>query len=308
VTSVLVVGEVIADFLPLDGEPRRFDCALGGSGFNTALALARLEVEARFAWSFSRDQLGVRFQRMLAGEGVDLSLSRITDAPTALAVVEPSGASHGAMFALHLAGTAHEEPPVLPARLPDGMDHLHVASFAVTAGAAAADSLSLMRAARGSGSVSYDPNIRASCLPPHAESLALVEARVAASTIAKASIEDLGWLYPALQPHEALERWRMLGADICIATRGPQGALALGADGTVEVPTPKVDVIDTVGAGDTFNAGLIASLRRQGRLGPMARRIDRAELAAALAFAARAAAVTCARPGCDPPRLAELHI
>ncbi len=102
------------------------------------------------------------------------------------------------MFALHLAGTAHDAPPDLAGLVDDGAAHLHVASFAGTVGAAAEPCLALLRAFRQRRTSSYDPNIRASCLPPQPEAVALVEARVGAASIAKASEEDLGWLYPGL--------------------------------------------------------------------------------------------------------------
>ncbi len=118
-SAILVVGEAIADFLPVAGEPGRYDAVLGGSGFNTALALARLGQPAAFGWSLSRDALGARFLAALRAEGVDETHLTLVDGPTAVAIVQPGDASHGAMFALHLAGTAHEgarlPPPPRPA-------------------------------------------------------------------------------------------------------------------------------------------------------------------------------------------------
>ncbi len=308
-TRILVIGEAIADFLPTDDEPSRFACVLGGSGFNTALALARLGASPDYAGTLSTDALGKRFHRALAAEGVGMGTLTRSDAPTPVAIVSPQGASHGAMFALHLAGTAHEGPAALPERLPPGVVHVHAASFAATVGAAAHASLALLREGRALASSSYDPNIRAACLPPRAEAVPLIEARVAASTIAKASVEDMAWLYPGLAPQEALERWSALGCPMPIVTRGERGALALGRQGFVEAPSPRVEVADTVGAGDTFTAALLAAMGRDGALGP-ASRADSAftpeRLSRWLGFACRAAAFTCARPGCDPPRLAEL--
>jgi fructokinase len=219
------------------------------------------------------------------------------------------------MFALHLAGTAHAEPPRIDATLfegrPDGGAHVHAASFAATVGPAADGVLALMRTAKAQATSSYDPNIRAACLPPRAEAVALVEARVAAATIARASEDDLAWLYPALQPHEALQRWRMLGATVAIVTRGAGGALALGPDeagegGWIEAKAPAVTVVDTVGAGDTFTAGLLAAMADDGALGRPGLAFHREALGRWLAFSVRAASLTCTRAGCEPPTRADV--
>ncbi len=305
-SRVLVIGEAIADFLPLDDEPRGFQCVLGGSGFNTSLALARLGLAPSYAWSLSSDVLGQRFGKVIADEGIDMAHARISGRPSAVAIVSPSAASHGAMFALHLAGTAHEHVPDLPTELPDAVSHVHAASFAATTGAAAVPCLALMRDAKTKGTSSYDPNIRASCLPPHAQAMVLIEERVAASTLAKASTEDFGWMYPHLAPHEAMQRWLALGCRIAVMTRGGQGAVAMTMAETVEVPAPATKVADTVGAGDTFTAGFLAAMSRDGALGVPDHVASAGELAAWLGFAVRAASMTCERPGCDPPRLAEL--
>lgn len=304
--KVAVIGEAIADFLPRDPSAALFDCALGGSGFNTALALARLGVPVGFAWTLSRDALGQRFRQALEKEGVDLAHLAASDAPTPVAIVQPAAASHGAMFALHLTGTAHEQPPDLAGLAASGARHLHAASFAATAGEAAGPALALLGAFKARGGSSYDPNIRASCLPPRPQAVALVESRVAASVIAKASEEDLAWLYPGLAPHEALLRWLALGATVAIATRGAAGALAMTANALAEVRAPRVALADAVGAGDTFTAGFLAAMDEEGALGEPGPAPDEAALRRRLDLAVRAASLTCARPGCDPPRRAEL--
>lgn len=302
-TRILVIGEAIADFLPDSPDGARYVCALGGSGFNTALALARIGQPPAFAWALSRDDLGQRFAATLAGEGVDLTCLTLSDAPTPVAIVQPLGASHGGMFALHLAGTAHEAAD-LPAVLPAGVGHVHAASFAATVGPGGDAGLALMRAA---ASASYDPNIRAACLPPHPEALARVEARVADATVAKASEDDLGWLYPGLAPHEALQRWLMLGARVAVVTRGAKGALALSGEIVAEQAAPAIVVADTVGAGDTFTAGFLAAMAEDDALGRREIAADAAMLRRWLSLGVAAASFTCARPGCDPPRREQLR-
>ncbi|MCX7322920.1 MAG: PfkB family carbohydrate kinase [Hyphomicrobiales bacterium] len=305
-TRVLVIGEAIADFLPCDAEGRQFSCVLGGSGFNTTLALARLGLQPRYVAALATDALGRRFRAVLAAEGADLSGLKSSERPMPVAIVSPGAASHGAMFALHLAGTAHEGPADWPVRLPTDIAHVHAASFAATTGVAAGASLVLLADAKARATSSYDPNIRSACLPPHREALALIEARVAAATIAKASQEDLGWLYPGLAPDQALQRWMALGTKIAIATRGEQGSLALTAHGFVEAPGDRITVVDTVGAGDTFTAALLSAMADDGALGDAGHMASAEQLSRWLGLANRAAALTCTRPGCDPPRRAEL--
>jgi fructokinase len=310
VKRILVIGEAIADFLPLDETSRRFACVLGGSGFNTALALSRLGLSPLYVATLSHDALGRRFQAVLAAEGMDPGAITLSDRPMPVAIVQPSSASHGAMFALHLAGTVQEVAPAHLASLerqglPHG-SHVHVASFAGTVGASAEASLALLRTGRQGGSTSYDPNIRAACLPPHREAVALIEARVAASTIAKASEEDLAWIYPGLPPDQALQRWLVLGAGIAIVTRGAQGALALTAHGVAEAAGEQVTVVDTVGAGDTFTAGFLAAMASDGALGNPGHVAGSEQVRRWLGLANRAAAITCARAGCDPPRWEDL--
>lgn len=305
-TGVLVIGEAIADFLPRDPEGRSFDCVLGGSGFNTTLALARLGLQPRYVSALSDDALGQRFLAVLMAEGADLSGLRQSEKPMPVAIVSPAAASHGAVFALHLAGTSHDEPAKWPEAMPADIGHAHAASFAATVGHAAAASLALLADGKARGTSSYDPNIRAACLPPHREAVPLVEARVAAATIAKASQEDLAWIHPGLAPDQALQRWLALGCRIAIVTRGERGALALTSRGFVEVPSAHVKVVDTVGAGDTFSAGFLAAMAKDGALGVPGLEPDADQLERWLAFANRAAAITCSRPGCNPPRTSEL--
>lgn len=304
--KVLVIGEAIADFLPRDAEARQFDCVLGGSGFNTALALARLGVDCSYAWSLSSDALGRRFSAALVRDGVDMSHVALSDLPTPVAVVSSSAASHGAMFALHLAGTAHDEPPDLDALADVAARHLHVASFAGTAGQAADGALALLARYKAAATSSYDPNIRAACLPPHAQAVELVEARVAAATVAKASVEDLTWLYPGLAPDQALSRWLALGARIAILTRGADGALAMTATALAEARAPRISLADTVGAGDAFTAGFVAAMAEDAALGTANLKVGEAELRRWLDLAVRVASATCTRPGADPPRRVEL--
>jgi fructokinase len=133
---------------------------------------------------------------------------------------------------------------------------------------------------------------------------------VAASDIVKASDEDLNWLYPGRTPEETLAAWLEMGPALVALTRGADGPVILTRTGRVELAAEPVTVADTVGAGDSFMAGLIAGLAQLNALGAESRQrlrgLTRAELQALAAYANRAAAITCSRQGANPPRTAEL--
>lgn len=301
--TVLVTGEAIGDFIPRDEEGRHYEAVLGGSGFNAALALARFGAAVAYAGPLSQDALGMRFRAALLAEGIDGSRVADSAKPSAAAIVAPLAPDGVPAFGLYLDGTAHAEPDGVPRICPDGVVHLHAASFGATAGASGEATLALIASARSRGaSVSYDVNIRPSALPAHDEATRLIEQRGALADIVKVSLEDLAWLYPEWPPGRVVAHWRGLGARFVLVTRGGDGAACHGPDGMIEAPAPAVAIADTVGAGDTFVGGFLAVLAARGRLGRQLASADQNDLAAALAFACAVAADSCTRPGCDPPR------
>jgi fructokinase len=135
--------------------------------------------------------------------------------------------------------------------------------------------------------------------------VALVERQVALASFVKASEEDLEWLYPGRPLEQTLGDWASRGPSFCIATLGDRGAVAVVGGRRLEVAAPKVDVVDTVGAGDSFTSALLAAMNRDGALGAGAAAPSHARLEAWLAFAATASAITCTRKGSNPPTYAE---
>jgi fructokinase len=136
--------------------------------------------------------------------------------------------------------------------------------------------------------------------------VALVERQVSLSSVVKASAEDLEWLYPGCAVEDTLGQWARLGPSFCVATLGDRGAVAFLGDLRTSVAVPKVDVVDTVGAGDSFMSSLLAAMDRDGALGAGAPKPSLDRLEAWLAFAAAASAITCMRKGSDPPTRAEV--
>ncbi len=297
---IAVLGEALVDVVQqADGMSRA--CA-GGSGLNTTLALARLNAPVAFCGVLSTDDDGTWLARILAGEGVDLAPTLRSDLPCPRVIATP-GADGSPAYDLRLSGTALEAAPGAW-RMPDALLHLHATSFASTTGVQGDAAWAAMAQAHGTASVSFDPNVRLAALPSRAQARALIAARVAQADIVKVSAEDLDALGDP--SHELLQDWRAHGEKLVIVTRGPDGAVAFFDGCEVQVEASVVNVRDTIGAGDTFMAALLAEMQRDGALGPPCGRHEAPHVARWLNFAVRAAALCCTRDGCDPPRREEI--
>jgi fructokinase len=171
----------------------------------------------------------------------------------------------------------------------------------------AATMTALLAREHGRRLLALDPNPRPALTPDPAALMSTLDKWLAEVDLVKVSAEDLAWTFPGLSPAEVARRWRAAGPSLVVVTLGADGVYALGPAGPVELPAPPVELVDTVGAGDAFTAGLLAGLDRAGALTPESlRRLGSAELIAALRFAGRVAAATCARAGADPPWAADL--
>ncbi len=305
--NILVLGETILDMTPVGvGAAARFEPALGGSAYNTARALGALGAHVSFAGAVSRDDWGARFRAALVANNVDCALLRESNKPMPLALVSHEGA-HGPAFTLYLAGTAHVDA-LAPDDVPDGVAHVHVSSFHACTPPTGDGVLALMKSARGRASISFDPNIRPSVLPPRAQTVALVEERVRLSDIVKASAQDLAWLYPGMNPLEAMAGWSAMGPRLAVLTKGELGVTAFAGEARVHGLAPAVEVVDTVGAGDAFTAALLAEMARADALGPDAAPIESDVLRRWLTFAGACAAWTCARRGAQAPGRADIGL
>lgn len=298
---IAVHGEALVDFVP-DGRGLR-RAVPGGSGLNTALALARLGAPVAFCGSLSMDAEGEGLAQTLAREGVDISPSRRSARPCPHVIVSPRR-DGSPDYDLHLAGSALEDAPAALAA-PSDVAHLHATSFAATTGVGGDAALDAMARARGGASTSFDPNVRLAVLPPLPQARALIAARIAQADIVKASMEDLALLSD--DPDGLLGDWRALGPKMIVVTAGAQGARALLGAEEIAATSPMVAVCDTVGAGDVFMAALLAAMHDDGALGVAAKPWTADAAGRWLEFAARAAALCCARPGCDPPRRSEME-
>ncbi|HEY6745991.1 MAG TPA: PfkB family carbohydrate kinase, partial [Mycobacteriales bacterium] len=171
----------------------------------------------------------------------------------------------------------------------------------------AARIVELLGRVQGRTAISYDPNVRMAKRGPVEAGRAAVERVVALADVVKVSSEDLDWLYPGQDPVEAAARWTTAGPALVVVTLGGDGAVGLRAGGEqVRRPSPPVTVVDTVGAGDAFSSGLLGALADRGALAGAGAALSEVDLGPVLERAALVAALTCARPGADPPTLAEV--
>ncbi|TDD93952.1 carbohydrate kinase family protein [Actinomadura rubrisoli] len=292
---ILVFGEALVDLV---GDPggRRFRADPGGSPANVAVGLGRLGNAVTLVTGLGDDAFGRLVTGHLTASGVTPDVRPAPFTPLAVVSVDDQGVPS---YDFALSWT-----PSAPAMPPD------TAVLCTGSLAAALAEGPVEAAMAGAPAVAYDPNIRPPLLGDRASERRRVERQVALSDVVKASDEDLAWLYPGADPVEIAHRWRRLGPALVAVTRGPRGCVAVTAAGQVERPAPPVEVADTVGAGDAFMSGLLSALLAAGLLDP-ARRADLAQagataLSAPLATALASAAITCARPGADPPTGEEL--
>jgi len=285
------------------------DARVGGSPLNVAVALSRLGQSTAFLAKVSTDPFGRRLLAYLESEKVDTDLIVRTGAPTTLAIValDDKGVP---TYSFYTRGTADRslEAAELPARLPDAVRVVHIGSYTTALEPTASSLEALVTRERGRRFISYDPNIRPSIVPDPEVWRRRVAALTAQAHLVKASVEDIQFLHPGASVDGVLADWLARGAGIAIATMGEVGAMAVTRQGiAARVSARTVKVVDTVGAGDTFQAALLTWLAEHGRLSPDGlASLSADDLNALLTFAARAASITCSRRGADMPRRSEL--
>jgi fructokinase len=303
--AIAVIGEALVDIVETgDDEPRL--TRPGGSPYNVALGLARLEQPVAFVGRLSTDPLGTILRNHAARSGVDLSFCVDAHEPSTVALVELD-ATGSARYRFGVDGTADFRWTAAElARIPDGVRAVHfgsLASWLPPGDAVIAARVAELR--RAGAAVTYDPNVRPHLQPDRAAARAQVEAVLPLAHLVKTSEEDLAHLYPGRPAEQTARSWLGFGPAAVVVTRGRDGALVVNRQPTISRPAPVVEVVDTVGAGDAFMSGLLDALWRRGRLAPAA--VAAAPWADVVDEAALVAAATCARAGANPPRRAELE-
>lgn len=295
---IAVLGECVADAF---ADRRAGELTLrvlpGGGPANTAAALARLGTRVRFLGRLSGDVFGELFRERLAG--VDLSYAIDAGEPSTLAVASLDEDGK-ARYSFHAEGTADwqwAEAELGGAAL-DGMRCLHTGSLALVRppGREAVEAFAAAAATRVT--VSVDPNVRPSLADREAYA---VERWCAFADVLRLSDEDLEFLRPGEPVERVCDGWHEAGARLVVVTKGAEGALVSLGGKRVTVPAVKVDVVDTVGAGDAFTAGLLHWLGGRGLLGGRLDGLDLEMAREAAIFAAGVASLACTVPGADLP-------
>ena len=302
--KIVCFGEALIDFKATG--PLAFQGFVGGSPLNVALAAARLDTPVALAAQVSRDLFGEAILEHLAENGVDRSLILRSDAPSTLAFVAESGGDVDFTFVEEGAADTRYDPQPRP-QFPGSVKFLVFSSVRLLREPTATAIQELVAAHKSRCTVVFDPNIRPALIPDRAAYEPTLRAALGLCHLVKVSSQDLSWLYPETDPLQAAAGWLGLGPEAVIVTQGDLRTVLLRLpEGQLEVPIPRVEVADTVGAGDTFMGALLVRLTEQGQTKNLAALPDEV-WRDALTFAAAAAALNCTRPGADPPTRAELE-
>ena len=307
---LLCCGEALIDMIPTPTEAGQegYVPHVGGSVFNTAIALGRLGVQTGMLTGLSSDLFGQHLTASLHANHVDTSLVVTSDRPTTLAFVQiTDGQASYLFYDENSAGRMLDRADMPP--LPDEVSTLYFGGISLVFEPGAEAYAALLKREAAARVVMLDPNIRPSFIRDIRRYRDRLDQMIALSDIVKVSDEDLNWIYPGPQSlFEKLDFVRQAGPSVVILTRSGSGATAFLKDGTeVSVPVDRVDVVDTIGAGDTFNAGVLAKLAELGLLITASlAAIERDPIGEALRFGTRVAGVTVSRAGANPPWRHEL--
>lgn len=310
----LVCGEALFDVFiedgtALDESTIPFSARVGGSPFNVALGLARLGYESALMTGLSTDFFGDRLQAVLEKEKVSTRFLARKHAPTTLGFVQKD--ENGIpSYAFYGEGAADRSLTIDDVSVDlAGVSCIHIGSYSIVVSPTADSLQELLLREAGNRILSLDPNIRPTVEPDLAQWRERVAKLIKLVDVVKASDEDLAWLYPDVDPELILQGWIASGVKLAVLTKGHKGAVLMSYQARVEVETPLVEVTDTVGAGDTFQAALLSRVVSldQDCEGEWALQLDSNTLNDFGCFAATAASITCTRQGADLPMSAEIN-
>lgn len=297
-TSVPARGSVADAYVPTPG----------GSPFNLAIGLARLGTPVSFLSRLSRDPYGDLLLNRLLSEGVDARFLLRGPEPTTLAFVQDEPGQEPQFRFSEQGADRNLTPADLPQAFPPEVLGMHFGSISLVLEPVASTLEACMAREKGHRLISLDPNVRPALIPDRAAYGRRLEGWLHSTDLAKVSRADLGWLYPGERCQSVARRWLELGPALVVVTCGADGCSGFTRSQALNVPAVPMEVVDTVGAGDSFTAGLLAWLCQHGALAPwLLAALSEKDLGAALGYAAAAAALTCARAGADPPSAAEVE-
>jgi fructokinase len=306
---LLSCGDALIDFVPVRSSDGRdgYVPVVGGSCLNIAVAMARLGAPTGFVGGVSTDMFGEMIEGHMASSMVDLRYVTRSETETTLAFVRfVNGEPHYAFYDEMTAGRLWT---YAPGSVPfPAIDAVHVGSVTLINDPSSSGYLALVDAARDLTTVSFDPNCRPNLVRDKADYIARMEGFAARSDIIRMSDVDHDFLFGTHDYAATAERYLKGGASVVVVTRGGNGVLAWHRSaGLVEVAAPKVAVVDTIGAGDTFQGAFLVALKEAGQIErDRLATLTAGDIRAALTFGVNAAAVTCSREGANPPWRHEL--
>jgi fructokinase len=299
------IGEILVDFLPIEehGSTVGFKMHPGGSPFNVAVGLARLGQPVAFASKISSDLFGRYLLEHVEAEGIDTRFLLPSQAPSTLAFVAIEDGEPAYAFYDEGAADTTLAPGEVPPALLEETSILHFGSISLLRGITPSAVSQTVRRMKGHALLSFDPNLRPGLVRDVTSYHALLEELFSLADIVKVSTADLSWLAPGQAVEQVAADLLSRGPGLVAVTRGSEGVLALRRQGRISVPGFRVEVADTVGAGDAFSAGLLAALAERGVTSRAALEdLTEEALTSTLRFGAAVAALTCMRVGADPPR------
>jgi len=301
---LLACGDALIDFVPTRTADDREAVmpAVGGSCLNVAIGMARLGASTGFVGGISNDMFGQMIAAHAEGSNIGLGYATRGDHQTTLAFVRIIAGESS--YAFYDAETATRNWTYRRRSIPfDIIEAVHVGSTTLVNDRGAAETQALIADARATSTISFDPNCRPNLVKDKPAYLARMADFAGRADIIKMSDVDFAYLYGDESYQRRADALLERGASIVVITRGKDGAVAWhNTAGQIEVPAPQVKIVDTIGAGDSFQAALLFALHKQKRLRrPPLATISATELRRALSFAADCAGLTCTRPGADPP-------
>ena len=305
---IICCGEALIDMLPrrLEDGSEVLLPVPGGAIFNTAIALGRLGEKAGFFSGLSTDLFGEKLAEALRASNVDFQYAVRSNLPTTLAFVKlTDGQAQYTFYDENTAGRMITKPD-----LPDFGDEvtaLHFGTMSLISEPCGTTLEALMKREYQARVISLDPNIRASFIKDEAAHRLRMERMIAMSDIIKVSDEDFDWLVPGGSFDNSAKSWIENGTSIVVLTMGEEGCRAITPHHDIVVPVQKMQVMDTVGAGDSFDGGLLAGLSKAEVLSKsLLRDLDEKTVRGALQMATKVAGISVTRAGANPPWLKEL--
>jgi fructokinase len=304
----LICGEALYDFFLADegnAGNLSFDARPGGSPYNVAIGMSRLGASSALLTGMSDDMLGARLASILEAEGVACDYLVRTQRRTTLSLVgvDESG---GPSYAFYGAGSA--DCSLTEADLPQIANEvrgLHFGSYSIAVNPVA-DAFAALLARTPGRFVSLDPNVRPTIEPDMAVWTKRIDALRPQTTLLKVSDEDIAMLHPGANPVDIVKAWAKDGPALVVLTQGGEEAVAVRGEEIFRATPPKTKVVDTVGAGDTFMASLLAEMSKQDDPAAHLNSLSADGVESLLKRAATAAAITCSRRGADLPTAADL--